>query len=56
MAGLPKPQLYVVDDPALNVFVTGRDPKHAAVAVTAVCSRPSTGSSSRASSRASSHT
>jgi heat shock protein HtpX len=33
-AGLPKPQLYVVDDPALNAFVTGRDPKHAAVAVT----------------------
>jgi heat shock protein HtpX len=33
-AGLPKPKLYVVDDPAPNAFATGRNPKHAALAVT----------------------
>jgi heat shock protein HtpX len=33
-AGLPKPRLYVVEDDAPNAFATGRDPKHAAVAVT----------------------
>ena len=33
-AGLPKPRVYVVDDDAPNAFATGRDPKHAAVAVT----------------------
>ncbi len=33
-AGLPKPKVYVIDDPAPNAFATGRDAKHAAVAVT----------------------
>ena len=33
-AGLPKPRLYVVDDPAPNAFATGRNPNHSAIAVT----------------------
>jgi heat shock protein HtpX len=33
-AGLPKPRLYVVDDPAPNAFATGRNPQHSAIAVT----------------------
>lgn len=33
-AGLPKPRLYVIDDPAPNAFAAGRDAKHAVVAVT----------------------
>lgn len=33
-AGLPKPKIYIVDDPAPNAFATGRDPNHAVVAVT----------------------
>lgn len=33
-AGLPKPKLYVVQDRSPNAFATGRDPKHAVVAVT----------------------
>jgi heat shock protein HtpX len=33
-AGLPMPAVYVVPSPAANAFATGRDPEHAAVAVT----------------------
>ncbi len=33
-SGIPKPGVYVVHDPAPNAFATGRDPKHAAIAVT----------------------
>lgn len=34
-AGLPVPRLYVIPDESANAFATGRDPAHAAVAVTA---------------------
>lgn len=33
-AGLPKPKVYVIDDAAPNAFATGRNPEHAAIAVT----------------------
>ena len=33
-AGLPKPRVYIIDDPAPNAFATGRDKKHAVIAVT----------------------
>jgi heat shock protein HtpX len=31
---IPMPKVYVIDDPSPNAFATGRDPKHASVAVT----------------------
>jgi heat shock protein HtpX len=33
-AGLPVPKIYIIDDTAPNAFATGRDPKHAVIAVT----------------------
>ncbi|OGC84286.1 zinc metalloprotease HtpX [Candidatus Adlerbacteria bacterium RIFCSPHIGHO2_12_FULL_53_18] len=33
-AGLPKPKIYVIQDPAPNAFATGRNKEHAVVAVT----------------------
>ncbi|MDO8473014.1 MAG: M48 family metallopeptidase [Dehalococcoidia bacterium] len=33
-SGLPMPKIYIIDDTALNAFATGRDPKHASIAVT----------------------
>lgn len=33
-AGLPMPKIYIIPDPAPNAFATGRDPKHASIALT----------------------
>jgi len=33
-AGLPMPKIYIINDPSPNAFATGRDAKHAVVAVT----------------------
>lgn len=32
--GMPMPKVYIMEDPALNAFATGRDPKHSAVCAT----------------------
>ena len=32
--GLPKPRVYVIDDPAPNAFATGRNPAHSIICVT----------------------
>lgn len=33
-AGVPMPKVYLMEDPTLNAFATGRDPAHASIAVT----------------------
>src|SRR5438105_4244224 len=33
-AGVPVPKVYLIEDAAPNAFATGRDPQHAAIAVT----------------------
>lgn len=33
--GLPKPQVYVIDDPSPNAFATGTSPSHASITATA---------------------
>ena len=33
-AGLPTPKVYIINDESLNAFATGKDPEHAAVALT----------------------
>jgi heat shock protein HtpX len=33
-ANIPMPKVYVIDDSAPNAFATGRDPRHASVAIT----------------------
>lgn len=32
--GLPTPQIYIINDSALNAFATGKDPQHASIALT----------------------
>ncbi|OGY44127.1 MAG: zinc metalloprotease HtpX [Candidatus Buchananbacteria bacterium RIFCSPHIGHO2_02_FULL_40_13] len=33
-AGLPTPKVHLIEDKAINAFATGRDPKHASLAIT----------------------
>lgn len=33
-SGVPVPRVYIIASPALNAFATGRDPKHASIALT----------------------
>src|SRR3989344_4463580 len=33
-AGLPLPKMHIINSPQINAFATGRDPNHAAIAVT----------------------
>jgi len=33
-SGIPKPKAYVINDPSINAFATGRDPEHAAITMT----------------------
>lgn len=33
-AGIQTPKIYIIPDPAVNAFATGRDPAHASIAVT----------------------
>lgn len=33
-AGVPLPKIYLIPDPNINAFATGRDPQHASIAIT----------------------
>ena len=33
VARIPTPEVYIIDDPAINAFATGRGPKHAAISI-----------------------
>ncbi len=33
-SGIPKPKVYVIEDPTINAFATGRSPKNSSIAVT----------------------
>jgi len=33
-AGLPLPKIYIIPDPTINAFATGRDTKHSSIAIT----------------------
>ena len=33
-SGMPMPKIYLAEDPALNAFATGRDPKHGVICLT----------------------
>lgn len=33
-SGLPQPKVYIINDPNINAFATGRDPQHASIAIT----------------------
>ncbi|HOZ36714.1 MAG TPA: M48 family metallopeptidase [bacterium] len=33
-AGTPMPKVYIISDPGMNAFATGRDPEHASIALT----------------------
>ncbi|MBT4850402.1 M48 family metallopeptidase [Candidatus Parcubacteria bacterium] len=33
-AGIPMPKVYIINDPAMNAFATGRDPEHSSIALT----------------------
>lgn len=33
-SGVPMPKIYLISDPAINAFATGRNPQHASIAVT----------------------
>ncbi len=33
-SGIPTPKIYVIDDPEINAFATGKDPQHSSICVT----------------------
>ena len=33
-AGVPPPKVYIIDDPEINAFATGKDPQHSSIVVT----------------------